>query len=149
MANGFREIWIGEPIMRSTETYGGGHIFVVVANPLGVTLEDAPRHRDERVWGTNHMSETEESWQKFCHEVGLEEFFFQPTYGLISKVERCVLIVEDYVKTISIALEKLRLSRHNPGFREGQDPHLARLIWLDYWFRWALANCRMPVIYNE
>lgn len=41
-----------------------------------------------------------------------------------------------------------------PGFweREGEDngtdPVLARLVWLEFWMRWALTNCKRPIIQN-
>lgn len=30
----------------------------------------------------------------------------------------------------------------------GKDPVLARLLWLDFWFRWAVKNCERPIIQN-
>jgi hypothetical protein len=35
------------------------------------------------------------------------------------------------------------------GFKDGQDFHGARLVWLEWWVRWALDNCKVPVIYNH
>lgn len=29
------------------------------------------------------------------------------------------------------------------------DGNLARLIWLEWWVTWALANCKVPAIYNR
>lgn len=30
----------------------------------------------------------------------------------------------------------------------GKDPTLARLMWLEFWFRWALENCKRPIVQN-
>lgn len=31
----------------------------------------------------------------------------------------------------------------------GWDAVLARLIWLEFWFSWALKNCKVPAVYNS
>ena len=35
-----------------------------------------------------------------------------------------------------------------PGYNEGEDPALGRLIWMEYWISWALKNCKKPVFLN-
>ena len=30
-----------------------------------------------------------------------------------------------------------------------RDPILARLLWLDFWMGWALANCETPAVENS
>jgi hypothetical protein len=57
---------------------------------------------------------------------------------------------------VSLALERRqKKSTLPPGFEgwgyEGParyDYMLARLIWLDWWMRWALENCETPAIEN-
>jgi hypothetical protein len=41
-------------------------------------------------------------------------------------------------------------SKHEFDVKDnGNDPHLARLIWLDFWCDWAMKNCKQPVIANR
>ena len=35
------------------------------------------------------------------------------------------------------------------GWRDGEDPTLAKLIWYEWWVKWALENCKIPAIYNH
>lgn len=30
----------------------------------------------------------------------------------------------------------------------GNDPILARLVWLEFWIEWALQNCKIPILQN-
>lgn len=71
-----------------------------------------------------------------------------------------LLTMNDY-RYIADALQnyKTKYPEAVPGFWDwdkknfkeipnGKDPVLARLIWLEYWINWALANCEYPAIGN-
>lgn len=42
-------------------------------------------------------------------------------------------------------------TQHLQGFEEDHvnDYTLGRLVWFEFWMKWALENCKMPVIYNS
>jgi len=58
----------------------------------------------------------------------------------------------DRVESALFSYEKIKPPGFNPeGTTEDTaqfDAVLARLIWLDYWIRWAFENCETPAIYH-
>jgi len=92
--------------------------------------------------------------------------------GLMSKHPGCVVITTLHHQQIAAALDRWRSAHPNavPGFEEplwnappviedghsymaetktGVDPILARLIWVEWWFGWALKNCERPALANS
>jgi hypothetical protein len=41
-----------------------------------------------------------------------------------------------------------KFSWEDDAVEVGYDPILARLIWLDWWVKWALSHCEHPALYN-
>ena len=119
------------------------------------------------------------AWHEFCEAAGLTELFYgggwqSPGYAPCSDGfhrETCLLnehpgaqpINKADAEYVSKKLAEYR-DKHpdaKPGFwdfgehtgwREvdnGNDPVLARLLWLDFWMRWAVENCTQPILANH
>ena len=113
---------------------------------------------------TDHTSERWPSysgWHDFCDEVGLRELFYDEEKGLLAHHPGTVALNRDHLVVIEAALKRRRATngRKEPGFPDetpagelienGKDPQLARLVWLEYWVRWALENCERPALHNS
>jgi len=122
------------------------------------TSDDAPTFPCDQMTGNSngrHPSYT--GWSDFCETTGLVNLFYHKYEGLISQHPGTVMITEEQYATVHNALEEYRKTATKPpGFGNWSDsvdeithdPHLARLMWLDFWMRWALDNCETPAIRN-
>ncbi len=56
-----------------------------------------------------------------------------------------------HLSAVSVASDHWRATHPAavPGWGAGQDPILARLVWLEWWIRWALQNCESPALHNH
>jgi hypothetical protein len=101
------------------------------------------------------------AWSEFSRKAGLDSFFYEPGFGLIRDGET-VRISGSHLDQIREAV--LRWKAENPAGIPGfcgcstcdpisRNPHphlkemdttLARLLWLEFWFEWALKNCLKP-----
>lgn len=104
------------------------------------------------------------SWLKIVAFCGLEELFWNAVTGLMREEGNPVLLVADHLNIVEEAIEKLRaqypdaiprLGREYPESPDEafllddgliEDESLARILWLQYWIRWAIDNCQEPVI---
>jgi hypothetical protein len=60
-----------------------------------------------------------------------------------------VLLKKKHLKKITSAKEQWMLNHsQEPGWLENKDGVLAKLIWYEWWIKWALNNCEYPAIYN-
>lgn len=88
----------------------------------------------------------------FCRSTGLANLFFDEDYGLLRDHPGIKRIYPHHLEEISRARKRWEELHPNavPGWNvdKGEDPILARLIWYEWWFRWALENCKLPAIYN-
>ena len=121
---------------------------------------DAPRFaNDFFTENTNCRSLSYIAWGNFLTEVGLSDLFFDGQYvrgghpGVTpigpAEQQKVTDALKDYIHKHQSSI---------PGFPEwkffansepnGTDPTLARLMWLEYWVRWAVENCERPVIAN-
>lgn len=86
----------------------------------------------------------------FCRTTGLYELFFNEDDGLMRHNNypgSCRILPED-LKAVSKAKHKW-IKKHPsnvPGWKDNQDPILAELIWYEFWFEWALKNCKNPIV---
>lgn len=125
---------------------------------------------------SNHRAPSYGTWTDFARDVGLYDLFFgaRPVYG--EKITREVSLMREHpgiaLLTASDLLEvrqarerweakpwpaSERIAGWDPAHRwtdPGEpDPRydggLARLLWLEWWITWALANCKAPAIYNR
>jgi hypothetical protein len=126
-----------------------------------VSHPDAPAF-GEPTDRTNSRWPSYSVWRDFARDVGLEDFFYCKERGLIRSHPGCFLLQGHHLEEIRAA--RLRRQGSNggrpPGFWDedekthqyidnGNDPELARLIWLEYWVNWALSDCKVPAIANS
>lgn len=168
-------ITIGNAMFESP-AYGTKTYLDVVAE--GASTDDAPVfENDEMTGNTNSRSPSYTVWSDFCREVGVFELFygggwdrdaranrpcsemFHREYGLLQNHPGFAAINQHDVDFVSVALDKYK-TKHpearprfsdwggNGGATEA-DANLARLIWLDYWMRWAVKNCERPIVKNS
>lgn len=144
----------------------------------GVLSRDAPSFLGDEMTGqTSERSLSYTAWAEFCEAVGLYRLFFGVergqaserggNAGLMSRHPGAAVLTKAHHEEIAAALDRYR-SAHpeaRPGWRvpveggdwfrgpwqpdtEHLDGNLARLIWLEWWVRWALANCKIPAVGN-
>lgn len=114
----------------------------------GVTNEDAPAF-GEPTDHSNSRWPSYSAWADTMRDVGLYEHFF---YGgtLLGGHPGVRLVTPALVSVVSTALDTYRYSHdESPAFGTNVGANLCRLIWLDYWMRWAISNCKVPVIANS
>ena len=130
--------------------------------------EDAPKFPNDELTGkSNGRYPGYSQWSGFCKICGLHDLFFDKWEGLMVPHPGCKIINRDHYQQVVDALEKWKItSTLPPGFgkdpvfndqsqdweypdSDKYDPILARLIWLEYWMKWALENCKIPAIYNS
>lgn len=144
----------------------------------GATHPDAPTFPGDDMTGNSssrHPSYT--AWAEFCREVGLYRMFYGVeahetrnrgrNSGLMSAHPGAALLTRAHHAEIVAALDRYRTEHPDarPGWAEcvedghwlngpwkpetdGLDGNLARLVWLEWWVRWALDNCRVPTLRN-
>lgn len=120
----------------------------------------APLFPGEIEQQTNMRRPSYTAWKQFCENTNLYEFFYDERGHLEMGHPGCIGITKQDVDTVSAALDYY--DRHNkirlpPGFDDfdicydqpiKHDYNLARLIWLEWWMRWAFENCETPAIQN-
>lgn len=147
------DIYIGE-----TETRKCGEDHLCVER---MEVDEAPSFPNDGMTGkgtSRHPSYS--GWSDFCEKSGLVELFFDETNGLMRDHPGFAPIEQSHLTKIREAKQEWIESNpgKTPGFTPGflgkenvanPDPILARLIWLEFWFNWALENCEKPAIYNR
>lgn len=116
---------------------------------------------DEMTGNSNGRHPGYRAWAEFCEVTGLEDLFFNREHGLMREHPGHAELHLEHVSTIHQALLRWQEAHPdaNPGFERfswddetdeemGYDPILARLIWLEWWMTWALANCEHAGIWN-
>ena len=111
------------------------------------TSENAPVFDNDQVTGnSNKRLPGYTGWFDFLDATGLRKLFSK----LFAAHPGCVILHQEHYDEIHNALEKYKQHHHlPPGFLPGQDPNLARLMWLEFWVKWALENCETPAIRNS
>jgi hypothetical protein len=133
------------------------HVYSVDVD--GASHPDAPAF-GEPTDGTSQRWPSYSGWSEFCKEVGLTELFYDRECGLLSRHPGTFALTQGHLDTIAAALKHRRATNggKEPGFPDetpegelidnGKDGQLARLVWLEYWVRWALENCERPAMRN-
>lgn len=140
------DIYIGECIAVANDE---GKYHVTVARCVD---QDAPVFDDDPMTGNGNSRHPGYSqWTEWCDTVGLTSLFFDGDKGLMRSHPGAFALRKEHLVTISNALTKWEERNPDsvPGFGNGQDAFLARLIWLEWWVRWALDRCQLPAIYNS
>lgn len=126
----------------------------------GRANDDAPVFvNDEMTGNSNSRSPSYSAWSDFCKQAGIYSLFYDECGHLIGGHPGCILINKDMLETVQHALTSWKATHNKePGFEgwswQGEaseskyDAILARLIWMEYWMRWALENCETPAIEN-
>lgn len=127
--------------------------------------DEAPTFpNDELTGNSNNRSPSYTAWHEFCRETGLEYLFYNNSTGLLRQHPGCFLLQPYHLAAVYSALTRWQNTATKPpgfaGIKIGEDGHitypdegkydhqLARLLWLEWWMRWALAHCETPAIQN-
>jgi hypothetical protein len=124
---------------------------------MSVTHPDAPTFpNDEMTGNSSERSPSYSTWAEFCRETGIFSLFYDERGHLHGGHPGCIGITPEMAAEVAQALERRRAKASLPPGFEGwdyqgparYDYNLARLIWLDWWMRWAIENCETPAIAN-
>jgi hypothetical protein len=119
------------------------------------TSDDAPTFINDQMTGnSNGRHPSYSGWSDFLQKTDLGDLFYK---DLMEQHPGCVQIKPEHYERVHSALESYqKIATKPPGFGTWTDdvgeiqydPYLARLIWLDFWMKWALDNCETPAIRN-
>lgn len=122
---------------------------------------DAPTFpNDDMTGNSNNRHPGYSQWSEFLRIAGLYDLFFNRRTGLMRQHPGHAELQECHAQAIEQALMRWKASHPDaqPGFEAfswgedvpevGYDSILARLIWLDWWVKWALEHCEHAAIYN-
>lgn len=111
------------------------------------TSKDAPVFDNDFMTGNgNGRHPSYSGWADFLDSTGLRGLFSE----LFVTHPGCVILNRIHYGEIHNALENYKkTATQPPGFLSGQDHNLARLMWLEFWVKWALENCETPAIRNS
>jgi len=127
-----------EPYYENGELLEDGYEYNRVNEILS---DDAPVFvHDELTKNSNNRHPSYTGWSDFTRACGLEFLFFDRDDGLMREHPGCFPINAGH-------LSRIKESRKETD--EPKDHILARLIWLEFWFDYALKNCANPGIYNS
>ena len=168
------DIYIGNTEMEPVEQYDDEEEIVTPYSRVidGKTVYYKPRvneteqpdapifPNDEMTGNGNARHPGYTTWYNFTKNAGLYDLFFDEKTGLMREHPGHQPLEAHHAVEIGHALTRWR-EKHpdtTPGFEKfsfdqnapivGYDYTLARLIWLDWWVKWALAHCEHPAIYN-
>lgn len=92
------------------------------------------------------------SMANWARAVGLYDLFLgeDGRGGLLHPHPGCQRLTPEILAEVSGARARWEAMHPGakPGWREGEDPTLAKLVWYEWWMKWALDNCRIPAISN-
>lgn len=155
-------IYIGEAQVDVPDTDEGG--LELSVRVFDMQHPEAPEFPGDDMTGkSNGRHPGYSQWATFCHETGLHDLFFDEESGLMSSHPGCVVLRKEHHERIAKALRDWQAKAVGkvPGWDPSAeffgtakpdpkyDGNLARLMWLGWWFRWALENCKVPAIYNH
>lgn len=113
------------------------------SDPIG-SLVDISGKTNGRHPGYIQMRE----WSK---RVGLEDLFFNEQNGLLRPHPGICRLLPHMLAEVQEALAKYQTKHPGkvPGWGDNESGDLAKLIWYEFWMRWALANCAWPAVENH
>lgn len=109
-------------------------------------------------------------WTEWTRAVGLHAMFFDKQTGLMREHPGCQPFTEHHLMQVRAAIgrwkqtHKLPAGWDDPPGKDApqeeidryetepctqRDPMLARLVWLEWWMAYALANCKRPGLHNR
>jgi hypothetical protein len=106
---------------------------------------------DDLTSNSNGRHPSYSQWDDFCHTVKLHSLFFNKENGLMQEHPGIVPLTTSILEAVRNTREKYTNLYPNakPGWGDGYDYTLARLLWLEWWMDWALHNCERPAISNS
>lgn len=125
------------------------------------------RHDEAPAFGdpTDHENQrwpSYSAWAESMSALGLYDLFLARDEGLMSPHPGCKLITAEHLEQVRSAVAKRSVTnggkpagffgydtRTHTQLDNGNDPDLARGVWLEYWMDWALKNCETPAIENS
>lgn len=157
------DIYIGEGVLdvpSPEDAAAGDNRLRIVVRPH--THLDAPHFPNDvltKQGNSRHPGYSQ--WARACEDMGLSALFFDKERGLMRNHPGAFLLTWEHHAEVAAALDR-HMTLHPdtvPGFQEWDfrghqpvgpeyDAIKARLIWLEWWMRWALENCKVPAIYN-
>ena len=144
------DIYIGEATL---ELFEGdveypAEIHIRVAR---TTQPGAPQFEGDEMTGDGNSRHPGYSqWHGFCRAAGLEDLFYDKEQGFIREHPGTFALEQRHLDVVTKAREEWEKGHFDPpGFVEGKDYILARILWLEWWMRWALDNCKYPAIHNH
>jgi hypothetical protein len=117
----------------------------------GASHENAPAFGEP----TDHTNSRWPSycvWPDFLRDAGLYDVFYYDSGHLIGGHPGVRLVTLELVEKVDFALSSFKLNNPEIEAKFGDDEKggtLCRLIWLQYWVKWAFENCEAPVIANS
>lgn len=86
----------------------------------------------------------------FCIEARLTNLFFEGDNALMGQHPGIVPLLPEHIEKITKARQDWEDNHPHaiPGWNEDEDPILARLIWYEWWMKWAVKNCDHPAVEN-
>jgi len=132
--------------------------------------EDAPQLPNDGFGRCSSRSPGYKAWADFCGAVGLDELFYGASKGGKYNRDVCLLsahpgvallrpadLLEIRYVRIQWEAHKWPVSERIAGWDGREmgaepdpryDPHMGRLIWLEWWVAYALENCKLPAMSN-
>ena len=119
-----------------------------------LSVADAPSFvGDEYTGKGNSRRPGYSSWHNFCEATGLLDLFFHKKTGLMREHPGHASLSSEHLQQIQQAHDAFvrKYPHAHPSYRE-DDPvenyHLIRLLWLEWWIRYAIEQCEHAAIYN-
>lgn len=97
---------------------------------------------------TNERWPSYSAWHNFTKHCGLYDLFFCEGH-LIGGHPGVRLLTTEILEAIEASRTGLESTTPAPVASLDLDSNYCRLLWLEYWVRWALQNCKTPVIANS
>jgi hypothetical protein len=107
------------------------------------TRPDAPACGGDAPHG-NVRSFSYGGFSAWLEAAGLTALFYDKHRGLAREHPGCVLLRPEHLAAIRAAVQ-----RPHPEPRHEWLHYAETLAWLEWWTAWALANCKVPAIYNS
>lgn len=115
--------------------HSDGHHVEVMHDVPGAPDDGHGEHSNSR-WPSYN------GWTDFADGCGLYDLFWHPQDGLMVEHPGCAVIKPAHYETVKRVLDGQRA-------RQTITPYdMGRLVWLEFWMRWALANCDQPMMTN-
>jgi hypothetical protein len=96
---------------------------------------------------SNHRAPGYSSFASLLRDTGITANDV-PAFGARGSDGDCFVLRTEHRDAVRVAREQWQTAHPGttPGWRDGDDYTLAKLIWYEWWMTWALENCERPAI---